>query len=301
MDKDLKILIIENEVYLAQSIATKLGELGHICEMCTSTRDAIKSANYDVVLLSTNINGQDFNPVIDTFKNSIIILMVSYISNDTVSKPLSAGAKDYILKPFMIEELIRKINHYQDYEKLKKRNEAYEKYLNHSFANIEKIVPEKEEDIELPLFISSSFQKHADAFAFKYANKKNVPIYFISLSDPKAMSEIASIPHNAIIYIIDYQVLKKSERAALCEMIADKQAIIASSDKIDETDFRVIEIKSDNNVFDHGEILPIEDYVKFIVLNYQNKFPDTELSKKLGISRKSLWEKRKKYDIIKKK
>lgn len=297
----MKILIIENEVYLAQSIATKLGELGHICEMCTSSRDAIKSANYDVVLLSTNINGQDFNPVIDTFKNSIIILMVSYISNDTVSKPLSAGAKDYILKPFMIEELIRKINHYQDYEKLKKRNGAYEKYLFHSFENIEKIVPQKEEDIELPLFISSSFQKHADAFAFKYANKKNLPISFITLSDPKAMSEIASIPHNSILYIIDYQVLKKNERQAFCELIAKKQAIVASSEKIDECEFRVIEVKSDNNLLDQGEILPIEDYVKFIVLNYQDKFPDTELSKKLGISRKSLWEKRKKYDILKNK
>ncbi|EAH5670062.1 hypothetical protein CXE35_07460, partial [Campylobacter jejuni] len=30
-------------------------------------------------------------------------------------------------------------------------------------------------------------------------------------------------------------------------------------------------------------------------------FPDTDLSKKLGISRKSLWEKRKKYEISKKK
>lgn len=301
MDKDLKILIIENEVYLAQSIATKLGELGHICEMCTSSRDAIKSTNYDVVLLSTNINGQDFNPVIDTFKNSIIILMVSYISNDTVSKPLSAGAKDYILKPFMIEELVRKINHYQDYEKLKKRNEAYEKYLFHSFENIEKITSEKEENIELPLFISSSFQKHADAFAFEYANKKNLPIHFITLSDPKAMSEIASVPHNSILYIIDYQLLKKNERQELCELIANKQAIVASSEKIDECEFRVIEMKSDNNLLDQGEILPIEDYVKYIVLNYQDKFPDTELSKKLGISRKSLWEKRKKYDIIKNK
>jgi DNA-binding response OmpR family regulator len=64
----MKILIIENEVYLAQSIATKLGELGHTCEMCTSTKDAIGSNNYDVVLLSTNINGQDFNQVIETFK-----------------------------------------------------------------------------------------------------------------------------------------------------------------------------------------------------------------------------------------
>ena len=295
----MKILIIENEVYLAQSIATKLGELGHTCEMCTSTRDAIGSNNYDVVLLSTNINGQDFNPVIETFKNSIVILMVSYISNDTVSKPLSAGAKDYILKPFMIEELVRKIDHYQDYERLKKRNEAYEKYLAHSFLHTK-----HEQDlnnIELPLFISSNFQKYADAFAFEYAQKKNLPIHFLSLNDPKTLSDIDSLPQNSIIYIIDYQVVKKSDKKRFCDLIKGKKAIIASSDKIEEVAYPVIEIKSESNVFDKGEILPIEDYVKFIVLNYQNKYPDTELSKKLGISRKSLWEKRKKYDIIKKK
>ena len=295
----MKILIIENEVYLAQSIATKLGEIGHICEMCTSTRDAIKSNNYDVVLLSTNINGQDFNPVIDTFKNSIIILMVSYISNDTVSKPLSAGAKDYILKPFMIEELIRKIHHYQDYEKVKKRNEAYEKYLTHTFSSISNDY--NHEEIELPIFISSGFAKNADAFAFEHAKVKNKALHFISLSNPKALSEIEALSPNSILYIIDYQTLKKSERKTFIDAIAEKQAIVASTDKIEDIDFKILEIKSDTNVFDQGEILPIEDYVKFIVLNYQSKFPDTELSKKLGISRKSLWEKRKKYDIIKKK
>ena len=295
----MKILIIENEVYLAQSIATKLGELGHVCEMCTSTRDAIKSNNYDVVLLSTNINGQDFNPVIDTFKNSIIILMVSYISNDTVSKPLSAGAKDYILKPFMIEELIRKIHHYQDYEKLKKRNEAYEKYLTHTFSSITNEYNHNE--IELPVFISSSFSKNADAFAFEHARVQNKALNFISLSDPKALSEINNIGQNSLIYVIDYQVLKKPERKVFLEAISNKQAIISSTDKVEDVELKVLEIKSDTNVFDQGEILPIEDYVKFIVLNYQSKFPDTELSKKLGISRKSLWEKRKKYDIVKKK
>ncbi len=295
----MKILIIENEVYLAQSIATKLGELGHNCEMCTSTKDAIRGQNYDVVLLSTNINGQDFNPVIETFKHSIVILMVSYISNDTVSKPLSAGAKDYILKPFMIEELIRKIDHYQDYEKLKRRNEAYEKYLEYNFASVDhkQIV----EDVELPLFISSNFQKYSDAFAYEYAKSQDLPIHFISLSDSKALNEIANLPQNSIAYIIDYQTLKKSDKQTFCDLVAGKKAIIASCDKIEDVTFPVIEIESEKNVFDKGEILPIEDYVKFIVLNYQDKYPDTELSKKLGISRKSLWEKRKKYDIIKKK
>jgi len=295
----LKILIIENEVYLAQSIATKLGELGHLCEMCTSTRDAIKSNNYDVVLLSTNINGQDFNPVIETFKKSIIILMVSYISNDTVSKPLSAGAKDYILKPFMIEELIRKINHYQDYEKLKKNNEAYEKYLSHTFSTV--TTEYDYDNLELPLLISSPYQKHADSFAFEYAKKKNMPLHFITLSDQKAIGEIESVSGNSIIYIIDLQTLKKGDRKALYSRIEGKKVIVSSTDKIEDEEFPVLEMKSENNIFDQGEILPIEDYVKFIVLNYQHKFPDTELSKKLGISRKSLWEKRKKYDIVKKK
>ena len=295
----MKILIIENEIYLAQSIATKLSELGHNCEMCTSTKDAIKGSSYDVVLLSTNINGQDFNPVIETFKKSIIILMVSYISNDTVSKPLIAGAKDYILKPFMIEELIRKINHYQEFEKLKSRNIAYEKYLTHSFSSI---APKQQDvEIELPLFVSSSFQKYSDAFAFEYAKNENLPIHFLTLNDSKTMNELASLPQNCIIYIIDYQVLKKSEKKVFCDIIKDKKVIITSNDKIEDVAYPVLEIKSGNNVFDKGEILPIEDYVKFIILNYQSKYPDTELSKKLGISRKSLWEKRKKYDIIKKK
>jgi len=295
----MKILIIENEVYLAQSIATKLGELGHICEMCTSTKDAIRENNYDVVLLSTNINGQDFNPVIETFKKSIVILMVSYISNDTVSKPLSAGAKDYILKPFMIEELIRKIDHYQDYEKLKKSNEAYKKYLEYTFQNTKH--NQNLNTLELPLFINSNFQKYADAFAFEYTQEHNLPINFISLNSIKSFNEIEAVPHNALLYIVDYQTLKKSEQTLFFEYIKDKKAIVVSSDKIEDIPYPAIEIKSESNIFDKGEILPIEDYVKFIVLNYQDKYPDTELSKKLGISRKSLWEKRKKYDIIKKK
>jgi len=295
----MKILIIENEVYLAQSIATKLGELGHNCEMCTSTKDAIRSTNYDVVLLSTNINGQDFNPVIETFKDSIVILMVSYISNDTVSKPLAAGAKDYILKPFMIEELVRKIDHYQDYEKLKRKTESYEKYLEYTFASTQH--GQSTKNLEFPLFISSDFKKYADAFAFEVAKNENIPLSFISLSDSKAFYEIENATPNTILYIINYQILKKSDKKEFCKLIEGKKAIILSNEKIEDVEYPVIEIKSESNVFDRGEILPIEDYVKFIVLNYQDKYPDTELSKKLGISRKSLWEKRKKYDIVKKK
>ena len=295
----MKILIIENEVYLAQSIATKLGELGHICEMCTSTRDAIKSTDYDVVLLSTSINGQDFNPVIETFKKSIVILMVSYISNDTVTKPLAAGAKDYILKPFMIEELIRKIEHFQEFNRLKLANETYKRYLDQHFKGVK--ITQDLDNVTPPVFIASNFQKYADRFAFDYAKSNGRELVYISLDNSSAFNDISKAPASALLYITDFQSLKKADRKPFLELINARNVIVSSTDSVDVEGVQIIEIKSDSTVFEQGDILPIEDYVKYIVLNYQHKFPDTELSKKLGISRKSLWEKRKKYGIIKKK
>ena len=38
----MKILIVENEIYLAQSIATKLTEVGYSCEIAATTKDAMR-------------------------------------------------------------------------------------------------------------------------------------------------------------------------------------------------------------------------------------------------------------------
>jgi DNA-binding NtrC family response regulator len=267
--------------------------------MNSSSKGINDTIPYDVVLLSTNISGQDFYPIINTYKNAVIILMVSYISNDTVSKPLNSGAKDYIQKPFMIEELIRKIEHYQEFEKLKRKNKTYESYLNHAFNSVD--IDYNLNNVEIPLFISCGFQKYADAFAFKYASKQNKTLHFVSLSSANALQEIYSLPLNTVVYINDFQALRKSDYETFLNSIKKREVIVSSTEKIELEGYAIIEVKSDNKVFDQGDILPIEDYVKYIMLHYQYKYPDTELSKKLGISRKSLWEKRKKYGIIKKK
>jgi len=295
----MKILIIENEIYLAQSIAAKLSDLGHTCDLASSTKDALRNEPYDVLLLSTNISGQDFYPVIDAYKDAVVILMISYVSNDTVSKPLKAGAKDYILKPFMIEELIRKIDHFQDYEQLKRQNTTFQRYIDHSFSSVNVDCDYTKSD--LPIFVFSNYQKYADAFAFKLLNRCSAPLHFISLATLRTLDEIANLNPERLTYITDFQALKKTDKKPFLDLIEGKSVIVSSTDIIEDVPYKTVEMKSDNKVIEQGDILPIEDYVKYIVLNYQHKFPDTELSKKLGISRKSLWEKRKKYGIIKKK
>lgn len=296
----MKILIVENEIYLAQSIASKLMEIGHLCEIATSIKDALKDEKYDAVLLSTNISGQNFYPVIEKHRSSIIILMISYISNDTVTNPIKAGACDYIQKPFMIEELIRKLQHLSDFKNLKKENETYKEYVKNLFssANLEPL----DKKTKFPILIKTNFQKHADALVFNYAQSQNETFTFISLTQINALEKIARAGSEELLYIIDLQNLKKSEKLKVYNILEGKRAIICSTDpNNEESDFSKIEINTDSKILDQGDILCIDDYVKYVICNFQNKFPDTELSKKLGISRKSLWEKRKKYGINKKK
>jgi len=295
----VKILIVENEIYLAQSIASKLTEHGYVCETATTIKEALKDEHFDAILLSTNVSGQNFYPVIERYKSSIIILMISYVSNDTVSNPLKAGANDYILKPFMMEELIRKLNHLKDYNILQKENETYKNYITHLFKGLQnQNLPKK---INFPLFIKTNYQKNADALVYRYSQEAGEPFSFVSLCDSGAIDKISKTKANELIYLVDFQNIKRNEKNTVIDIVKDKRAIISSTESCEDHDFYTIELQSENRVFDRGEVLSIDDYVKYIILNFQNKFPDTELSKKLGISRKSLWEKRKKYGITKKK
>ena len=296
--RKMKITIIENELYLAQSIASKLGQAGYETEVYSSVKEAMATSTGDAFLLSTNLPGQNFNALITKYKEKIIILMVSYINNDTVAAPLKLGANDYIVKPFIIEELQRKIEHYQEFQTLKKYKTLYREYNEYLLQDIN--IDDDIDKISFPLIVLTNYIKLVDKLAFTYAKQNNRVLSFIPLDNKDWKSKIEKSNLKHLLYISDLQTLKKSEREQLFAIIEGRDFIISTTTEI-ETEYKTIEINTDNKLYDQNEILTIDDYVKFIVNNFQYSYPDTELSKKLGISRKSLWEKRKKYAIFKKK
>ena len=95
--------------------------------------------------------------------------------------------------------------------------------------------------------------------------------------------------------------MKKNDRMKLFELINRKEFIISSLDENIKTPYEKITINSSNKMYDQNNILTINEYVQYIIKKFQHQYPDTELSKKLGISRKSLWEKRRKFELFKKK
>lgn len=293
----MKIIIVENELYLAQSIAAKLNENSFETEIFSSVKEAMKS-NGDVYLLSTNLPGQDTSPLIEKFKEKIIILMVSYINNDTVGEPLKLGAKDYIVKPFMIEELLRKIEHYKEYQNLKQHTLLYQEYMGNLLQEIKTdFAPAA---LTTPLVIQTNYQRLVDKIVFEYVQENNKLLTFTPLGNCDWKEKIDNAGDESLLYITEIQALKKSDREHLLELLKSYDFILCTTGEL-ETDFPTITLNTDSKLYDQNEILTIDDYVKFIVNSFQHKFPDTELSKKLGISRKSLWEKRKKYGLFKKK
>ena len=296
----MNILIIENEIYLAQKVVSRLLDNGHSCDYIESPNIDNLTKEYDTILLSTSLPSDLCKNIIKKYcDTSIILLLVSYISDETVTNPIKDGAKDYIMKPFIMDELIRKIYHYKDCRSLKRELQTLREYFNFTMAEVDTtdvIMPHS-----FPILIESNSQKCADKLVFELARKLDLSINFISLTTSTWQKQLNTISGKNIIYLTNYHSLKKNMKEHLLKLIEDKNCVISTLEHEDEFPYRKIEFNNEEVLIGNSNIMTINDYVKMMVVTYQNKYPDTELSKKLGISRKSLWEKRKKLDIEKKK
>jgi hypothetical protein len=221
-------------------------------------------------------------------------LLVSYVNDTTVTKPLKDGADDYIVKPFIMDELVRKIYHYEKFNMLVQENKNLSNYIEFAFNNVKN--GEKIPDT-LPFIIETNDQRVADKIVFEVATKLNKTIKFISLENHTRIEP--SEFRDQLLYIYDFHYVKKGSRDLILNTISDYDVIICSLEDIGETSYPVISPKTTTKLSNVDSILTINNYVKLMVVNFQDKYPDTELSKRLGISRKSLWEKRKKFGIEK--
>ena len=294
----MNILIAEDELYLAQSISNALNE--HLespkIKTVTTINDAINfDINFNIVILSATLNGNIYE-VINKYKKSTIILLVPYINHDTVTAPLNAGVDTYILKPFMIEELLRKINYHLEFKQLKKENETFKAYCEVLFEDVEKKKIDIDK-IEFPLFIKSENRKQIDKIVFDIADELNMSISFYNLNDEINLNKLKQDKN--LLYLLNFDNLNIKTVSSLFDVISNKKVVIELKADSSFEHPNTIEYKSKTENKEQG-IMSIEDYIKYIIRKYEDRYPDTELSKKLGISRKSLWEKRKKYGIKKK-
>jgi DNA-binding response OmpR family regulator len=108
----LKLLIVEDEQALCDTIVKYFAEEGSVCEVCTDLKTALQKIAiyaYDCILLDIGLPDGEGFAVLDhlkaTGKNECVLIISARNSLDDKIKGLNIGADDYITKPFHLAEL----------------------------------------------------------------------------------------------------------------------------------------------------------------------------------------------------
>lgn len=113
---EMKILIVEDEKNLLETVTAFLQKEGFVCETADSyfvAEDKLAAFDYDIIILDITLpdgNGLDLLERIKSSDNGTGILIVSARNSlDDRLKGLDLGADDYITKPFHLSELNARI------------------------------------------------------------------------------------------------------------------------------------------------------------------------------------------------
>ena len=112
----MKILIIEDEKALSESIATSLRSQDYICEMAFDFNTALEKTElyeYDCILLDITLPGGSGLSILKTLRDNnkadgVLIISAKNSIDDKV-EGLISGADDYLSKPFHLSELNARI------------------------------------------------------------------------------------------------------------------------------------------------------------------------------------------------
>ncbi len=111
-----KILIIEDDFWISNSLKIYLENLGFIVETLNSWEEAvvlILSNNYDLIILDLNLPKKDWITIcreVRTTSNVPIIMLTAKTSEIDRVIWLEIWADDYVSKPFSPRELVARIN-----------------------------------------------------------------------------------------------------------------------------------------------------------------------------------------------
>lgn len=112
----MKLLIIEDEKELADTIGAYLADANYLCEFAANYNEAIEKIDlyrYDCILLDLMIPGGNGIAILEELrsqnKEDGVIIISAKNSIDDKVKGLQIGADDYLAKPFHLPELAARI------------------------------------------------------------------------------------------------------------------------------------------------------------------------------------------------
>ena len=142
-----RILVVDDEVRMCESVRILLGERNYRIETCPSARDAVawlENNRCDLMLLDLMMPEMDgfdlLDFVRDRYPDVTVIMMTGHASIESAVEALKRGAYDYLGKPFEHDELVRRVENALDQMRLRTERDTFRSRLAASEERYRRLV-----------------------------------------------------------------------------------------------------------------------------------------------------------------
>ena len=135
------VLVVEDQTSARESLSELLRGEGYDVHEAADGKvgiDLIDKLDLDIVLTDLMMPGADGIEVLkharEVSPQTLVILMTAHASVDTAVKAIRLGAQDYMLKPLIFEEVLRKVRHLMTHRKLAWENQLLRREIYGHFT-----------------------------------------------------------------------------------------------------------------------------------------------------------------------
>jgi len=141
MSSNGNILVIEDQESARESLVDLLQGEGYVVHQAADGQEGITKINQldlDVVLTDLMMPGADGLTVLKHVREfspqTLVVLMTAHASVETAVEAIRAGAQDYLLKPLVFDDVLRKIQNLMSHRQLAWENQLLRREVSGHFA-----------------------------------------------------------------------------------------------------------------------------------------------------------------------
>jgi len=272
MTRQPKILVVDDEKDITRVLEFLLSGEGYLVESALSGEEAIellRKKDFDIVLTDLKMDKIDGIGVLEEAKrlnpDINVVLMTAYASVESAVDAMKKGASDYIVKPFINEEIRITIRRLLEQSRLRSENIALKRELSQHRKRCKEVV-----------FASEAMQRVFDILENVIPTKSNILLLgesgtgkgliaeIIHCSSPRISAPFISINCSAIPETLLESELFGYKKGAFTGAVTDKKGLILMADGgtlfLDEIGDMSLTIQAKLlKVLETGEVMPLGD------------------------------------------
>ena len=123
------ILVVDDEKHIRSHLATYLRSVGHVAETASSAEEAlemVRRKTFDLVFTDVRMAGMDGLALLREIRarqpDALVVLMTAYATVAQAVEAMRAGAYEYLVKPFSLDQIGMLVERVLEVQDLRREN-----------------------------------------------------------------------------------------------------------------------------------------------------------------------------------